>query len=211
MGGERSRKQGKTLSERHRQEATILWTAQTGSKHCHSCTSDPGDGNKHKKPGQGTLTSKLHFKVTQHTYLEKQDSQDMRKKHSRNRERHSQKMLLEGWMAGAHLMRRGVGGQYPLRVQGSKRCFFHLQDTLTSCPGQLWKRTWWANAVWVRGFRNVRRLQKQAFQWWEWRCFSDPSYQHLGSGLQTLSSCGQLGLEGTSNNSSLPHSHHTDS
>ena len=81
MGGERSRKQGKTLSERHRQEATILGTAQTGSKHCHSCTSDPGDGNKHKKPGQGTLTSKLHFKVTQHTYLEKQDSQDMRKKH----------------------------------------------------------------------------------------------------------------------------------
>jgi len=67
-------------------------------------------------------------------------------------------------MAGAHLTGRGVGGQYPLRVQGSKRYFFHLQDTLTSCPSQLWKRTWGASAVWVRGFRNVRRLQKQAFQ-----------------------------------------------
>lgn len=97
----------------------------------------------------------------------------------------------------------GGGGQYPLRVQGSKRCFFHLQDTLTSCPGRLWKRTWRANAVWVRGFRKARRLQKQVFQWWVCVCrggFSDPSYQHLGSGLLTLSSCGQLGLEGTSNN-----------
>ena len=36
--------------------------------------------------------------------------------------------------------------------------------TLKICPSQLWKRTWGASAVWVRGFRNVRRLQKQAFQ-----------------------------------------------